>query len=96
MPINAETIKRGPCGTFHNALYTKTANTGNIIRGNTDTNGLINSGDKIFGAVKFCQKLYTPKINPTNAPTLGPSTKAPINAGTCNVVTFNGPNAIIP
>lgn len=94
--MNAETIKRGPCGTFHSDLYTNTASTGNKTRGNTDTNGLINKGDKIFGAVKFCQKLYIPKISPTKAPTLGPSTRAPIKVGTCNVVTFKGPKAIMP
>ena len=36
------------------------------------------------------------KIKPTKAPTLGPSTIAPISVGTCRVVTLRGPNGIIP
>ena len=48
---------RGPWGAFHNNKYTKYANTGKSIRGNTEIIGLMNSGDKILGAVIFCHKL---------------------------------------
>ena len=35
-------------------------------------------------------------MKPTKAPTLGPSTIAPISVGTCRVVTLRGPKGIIP
>ncbi len=55
-----------------------------------------------MGLVAF-KKLYTPKINPTNAPTIGPSNIPPKIAGICIIValpagvgTGINPNPVTP